>query len=63
MDIALHHRSRAAEERAKAAATPLENRRAMYLRSAAMWDEMAAAVEDTAARSAVNAAAKAAASR
>jgi hypothetical protein len=60
MDLASQHRSRAAEERAKAAATDLANRRAMYLRSAEMWEEMASATDDTVTRSIVNAEAKAA---
>jgi hypothetical protein len=51
---------RAAEERAAAAKTDLPNRQAMLERSAAVWEEMARAVEDTAERTAVNAAAKAA---
>jgi hypothetical protein len=61
VDLAAQHRTRADDERAKAASTNLENRRAMYLRSAEMWDEMARAIDDTTARALVNETAKAAA--
>jgi hypothetical protein len=54
------YRARAAEERAAAAKTSLPNRRSMYERSAMVWEEMARNVEDTAERTLVNAAAKAA---
>lgn len=52
------YRANAATQRAAAQATNLANRRAMHERSAIAWDAMAEAVEDTVARSAVNAAAK-----
>jgi hypothetical protein len=52
--------TRAAEERAAAAKASLPNRRAMLERSALVWEEMARSVDDTAERTAVNAAAKAA---
>lgn len=54
------YRANAAAQRAAAAATPLANRREMHERSAAVWDEMAQAAEDTAERAVVNLAAKAA---
>ena len=59
MDIAAAHRARAAAERAKAAETSLPNRRVMYERAAEAWDVMALQIEDTSARSLVNAEAKA----
>ena len=61
MDQAAALRARAAAERAAAAACTLANRRAMHERSAEAWETMALQVEDTAARSLVNEAAKAAA--
>lgn len=60
MDIAAAHRARAAAEREKAAATTLPNRRQMYERAAEAWEVMARQIDDTAARSLVNEAAKAA---
>ena len=52
------YRANAATQRAAAQSTNLANRRDMHERAAMAWDVMAAAVDDTAARSAVNAAAK-----
>lgn len=60
MDQAAALRARAAAERATAAASKLPNRRAMHERAAEAWDAMALQIEDTAARSIVNEAAKAA---
>lgn len=53
------YRANAAAQREAAEATTLANRRAMHERSAETWDAMAEATEDTSARAAVNAAAKA----
>lgn len=58
MDIAAEHRARAAGDRAKAAATALPNVRALHLRAAEAWDEMARKVEFTSERAAENKAAK-----
>ena len=58
MSLAAAHRARAAEERQNAAKTDLSNRRDMHLRSAEMWDEMAAAAEDTDRLTVANAVAK-----
>lgn len=52
------YRTNAATQRAAAASTKLNNRREMHERAAMAWDVMADAVDDTVARSAVNAAAK-----
>ena len=60
MDQASAFRTRAAAERTAAAECKLPNRRAMHERSAEAWEMMALQVEDTAARSLVNEAAKAA---
>ncbi len=53
------YRANAAAQREAAEKTTLANRREMHERSAATWDAMADATEDTAARAVVNAAAKA----
>jgi hypothetical protein len=58
MDIAAEHRARAAQDRAKADATALPNVRALHLRAAEAWDEMARKVEYTSERAAENKAAK-----
>lgn len=58
MDIAAEHRARAAQDRAKAEATALPNVRALHLRAAEAWDEMARKVEYTSERAAENKAAK-----
>ncbi|MDB5690261.1 MAG: hypothetical protein JWL91_2137 [Sphingomonas bacterium] len=58
MDIAAEHRARAAQDRAKANATALPNVRALHLRAAEAWDEMARKVEYTSERAAENKAAK-----
>ena len=58
MDIAAEHRARAAQDRAKAEATLLPNVRALHLRAAEAWDEMARKVEYTSERAAENKAAK-----
>ncbi len=58
MSISDSYRKSAARERLLAAKTDLPNRRAMYERSAAIWDEMALNAEATADRASVNAAAK-----
>ncbi len=50
-------------QRDAAAATPLPNRKAMHERSAETWEVMARGVSDTAARTAINLAAKAASIR
>jgi hypothetical protein len=50
MDTAALHRSRADDERAKAAETNLRTGDAMYLRSARYVDDMADAVDDTVSR-------------
>lgn len=55
------YRAHAAAQREAAAKTTLPNRRAMHERSAMAWDAMAEALEDTAEKALVNAAAKAAA--
>jgi len=47
-------------QRDAATATPLPNRKAMHGRSAETWEAMARGVSDTAARAAINLAAKAA---
>lgn len=54
------YRANAAAQRAAGVATNLTKRREMHERAAVAWDVMADAVDDTAARAAVNAAAKAA---
>jgi hypothetical protein len=51
-------RANAAVQREAAAKTNLQNRRDMHERSAAAWEVMAEANDDTIARTAVNAAAK-----
>lgn len=61
MDISETYRRNAARERALAAACELPNRRAMHDKSAATWDAMATAAEETAGMAIVNAAARAAA--
>lgn len=53
------YRANAAAQREAAEKTTLANRREMHERSAATWESMADATEDTAARAVVNAAAKA----
>ena len=58
VDIAAEHRARAAQDRAKADATSLPNVRALHLRAAEAWDEMARRVEFTSERAVVNKAAK-----
>lgn len=58
MDIATEHRARAAQDRAKAAATALPNVRALHMRAAEAWDDMARKVEYTSERAAENKAAK-----
>ena len=58
MDIAAEHRARAAQDRARAAATTLPNVRELHLRAAEAWDEMARKVEFTSERAAENKAAK-----
>jgi len=58
MGIAAEHRARAAQERGKASATTLPNVRALHLRAAEAWDEMARKVEFTSERTAENKAAK-----
>jgi hypothetical protein len=58
VDIAAEHRARAAQDRAKADATALPNVRALHLRAAEAWDEMARKVEYTSERAAENKAAK-----
>ena len=58
MNIAAEHRARAAQDRAKAAATALPNVRALHLRAADAWDEMAKKVDFTSERAAENKAAK-----
>jgi hypothetical protein len=60
LDQATALRARAASERAAAAACSLQNRRAMHERAAEAWEIMALQLEDTAARTLVNEAAKAA---
>ncbi|MGK2910094.1 MAG: hypothetical protein ACSLE1_09915 [Sphingobium sp.] len=45
-------------QRDAAAKTPLPNRKAMHERSAETWEDMARGVSDTAARAAINMAAK-----
>ena len=60
MTAAENYRSLAAAQREAAAKTTLLNRRIMHERSAMSWDAMAEAAEDTMAKTAVNAAAKAA---
>ncbi len=47
-------------QRDAAAKTPLPNRKAMHERAAETWDVMAQGVSDTAARAAINLAAKSA---
>ena len=54
------YRANADAQRAAAESTVLVNRREMHLRSAETWDAMAIAVRDTANRTLVNEAAKAA---
>lgn len=61
MSTAEIFRANAAEQLALAAKANLVNRRTMHQRSAEMWIAMAQSAEQTAARTAVNAAAKAAA--
>jgi hypothetical protein len=58
VDIAAEHRARAAQDRAKADATALPNVKALHLRAAEAWDEMARKVEYTSERAAENKAAK-----
>lgn len=50
-------------QRDAAAKTPLPNRKAMHERSAETWETMARGVRDTAARAAINLAAKSASIR
>ena len=52
------YRAYAAAQRKAALETNLSNRREMHERSAEAWEAMAAAAEDTVARTAVNLAAK-----
>ena len=52
------YRAHAAHERDAASRTNLPNRREMHERSAAVWEEMARSVEDTAERKRVNLEAK-----
>jgi hypothetical protein len=59
MAVADDYRRQADHQRALARATSLLNRRLMFERSAEHWEEMAAAADDTAQRSRVNAQAKA----
>ncbi len=59
MSSAETYRSNAATQWAAAESTNLPNRREMHARSAMAWEAMAEAVEDTTAKAAVNAAAKA----
>jgi hypothetical protein len=59
MSAAEIYRANAAEQLALAAKTTLQNRKAMHERSAASWAAMAQSAEQTADRTAVNAAAKA----
>ena len=54
------YRANAAAQRDAAQKTPLPNRREMHVRSAMAWEAMAEGAEDTVAKAAVNAAAKAA---
>ena len=58
MTSAQIYRTNAAAQRAAAATTNLPNRREMHERSAVAWETMAAAVDDTLAKAAVNLAAK-----
>jgi hypothetical protein len=60
MTSAENYRALSAAQRDAAAKTDLLNRRIMHERAALAWDAMAEAAEDTVAKSAVNAAAKAA---
>ena len=60
MSIYDNYRANADAQRAAAAATTLANRRAMHLRSAETWDNMATAIRETTERAMVNEAAKAA---
>jgi hypothetical protein len=60
MTAAETYRANAAEQLTLAAKSDLANRRAMQERSAALWTEMAQSAEQTADRTAVNVAAKAA---
>ena len=60
MSLIESYRAHAAAERAAAAKATLPNRRAMHERAALTWESMAASAEDTAARTQVNEAAKAA---
>ena len=60
MSAAEIYRANAAEQLALAAKTTLQNRKAMHERSAALWIELAQSAEQTADRTAVNVAAKAA---
>lgn len=53
------YRTLALTERKSAAKAALSSRRAMHERSAMAWDKMAHSAEDTVAKAAVNAAAKA----
>ena len=54
-----YYRALAEAQRIAAAQAPLPRRRAMHERSAMAWEEMAERAEGTAAKAAVNAAAKA----
>jgi hypothetical protein len=58
MTLLENYRTNAAAQREAARATNLVNRREMHERSAMAWDAMAEGVEDTAAKAAVNLAAK-----
>lgn len=60
MTAAETYRANAAEQLALATKSDLANRRAMHERSAASWTAMAESAEQTADRTAVNVAAKAA---
>ena len=59
MTAADTYRANAAAQRAAAAKTDLPNRRAMHVRSAETWEQMAHSVDETMERTAVNLAAKA----
>lgn len=58
MSLMQTYLANAQAQRDAAAKTPLPNRRAMYERSAEIWEGMARDVSDTAVRAAVNLAAK-----
>lgn len=58
LELASTYRTRAAEERAKASASNLPQRQAMFHRAAQAWDAIAFQLEETAEKATVNAAAK-----